>query len=81
MIFVFIMLEGGWDYNKERQGKATTDWSSGNTVNRDTPLKFTHCALLVSSKSQLVPTLIFFSLVFIFYIINTYGAYVLYVAL
>ena len=33
MIFVFIMLEGGWDYNKERQDKAATDWSSGNTVN------------------------------------------------
>ena len=33
MVFVFIMLEGGWDFDKQRENEASTDWSSGNTMN------------------------------------------------
>ena len=76
MIFVFIMLEGGWDFNKQRQNEADTDWSSGNTFNTLIYAFLIYLLFLLSSKSRLIPNLLFFSLVFVLYFINTYRAYI-----
>lgn len=75
MIFVFIMLEGGWDFDKKRQDKSPTDWASGNTINTFVYAIGIYLLFLISSKSQLIPNLVFFSLVFILYFVNTYRAY------
>ena len=75
MVFVFIMLEGGWDFDKQRENEASTDWSSGNTINTLIYAFLIYLLFLISSKSRLVPNLLFFSLVFVLYFVNTYRAY------
>ena len=32
LIFMFIMLEGGWDFDMNEQNKAYVNWSSGNCL-------------------------------------------------
>ena len=76
MVFVFIMLEGGWDFDKQRENEASTDWSSGNTINTLIYAFMIYLLFLISSKSRLVPNLLFFSLVFVLYFVNTYRAYI-----
>lgn len=75
MIFVFIMLEGGWDFDKKRQDKIANDWSSGNTVNTFIYALGIYVLFLLSSKSQLIPNLLFFLFIFIIYMSNTYRSY------
>ncbi|MBT6440726.1 MAG: hypothetical protein HOK72_13545, partial [Flavobacteriales bacterium] len=31
LIFVFIMLEGGWDFDEQENQKAQVNWSNGNS--------------------------------------------------
>ena len=76
MVFVFIMLEGGWDFDKERENLASNDWSTGNTVNTLGYSFIIYMLFLLSSKSRLIPNLLFFTLVFILYFTNTYRAYI-----
>ena len=66
MVFVFIMLEGGWDFDKERESLASTDWSTGNTVNTLGYAFVIYILFLFSSKSRLIPNLIFFSILISF---------------
>ena len=70
------MFEGGWDFDKQRENEAETDWSTGNTVNTLIYAFLIYLLFLLSSKSRLVPNLIFFALVFVIYFINTYRAYI-----
>ena len=65
MIFVFIMLEGGWDMDKENEEAAPNDWSSGNTV---------HSFLYASAATGTLAMEKVFNLTPLFsYYINTYG--------
>lgn len=75
MIFVFIMLEGGWDMDKENEEAASNDWSSGNTVHSFLYAIVIYSLFVISSKSKLLPNLLFFSCIFILYFANTYRSY------
>ncbi len=75
MIFVFIMMEGGWDYDKDEEALAVNDWSSGNTIHSFGYAIAIYTLFVISSKSQLIPNLIFFSFIFILYFTNTYRSY------
>ena len=76
MVFVFIMLDGGWDFDSERANQASTDWSTGNTVNTLGYAFMIYVLFLLSSKSRLIPNLLFFTIVFILYFTNTYRSYI-----
>lgn len=75
MVFVFIMLEGGWSFQSERDALAPNDWSSGHVFHT---LLFSigiYGLFLMSSKSRLMPNMVFFTLVLVIYFINTYRNY------
>ena len=77
MVFSFIMFEGGWDFNKDEENKYNTNWASGNTIHTIIIAILMYLIFLISSKSQLIPNLIFFTLLFVLYFINTYRDYAL----
>lgn len=75
MVFAFIMFEGGWDLDKKEEDKAPTNWASGNTIHTLYIAVFIYIVFLISSKSRLVPNLIFFGIMFLLYFVNTYRDY------
>ena len=75
MVFVFIMLEGGWSFDKADDDKASNDWSSGNVIHSAAMAAAIYGVFLISSKSQFWPNVIFFGLVFALYAINTQRNY------
>lgn len=74
MIFVFIMLEGGWSFTEEKED---TSWLNGNTVHSLLYAIILYLIFIASAKSKLLPNIIFFSLLFILYFVNTYRLYML----
>jgi hypothetical protein len=75
MIFVFIMLEGGWSFDTEEDEKAENSWSSGDTFGSIGMALLIYLMFIISSKSKLIPNLLFFLLLFILYIVNTQREY------
>jgi hypothetical protein len=75
MVFVFIMLEGGWSFDKKLDEEADTDWSKGNVIHSLMIAVLVYSVFLISSKSTLIPNLLFFGLVFTLYMFNTQRAY------
>jgi hypothetical protein len=77
LIFLFIMLEGGWDFDRNENKKVLNDWTNGNTVHTMIYSIMIYMIFLVSSKSQLIPNMLFYSLLFILYFIHSYRHYLL----
>ena len=71
MVFAFIMLEGGWSMDKDQDDLADNDWSSGNVLHTMVIAAILYVVFMISSKSRLVPNLIFMGLVFLIYCVNT----------
>lgn len=76
VIFTFIMFEGGWDFDKSREDNIPNNWTCGNTIHTLIIAVFIYFIFLMSSKSQLIPNILFFSILFIIYITNTYREYI-----
>lgn len=75
MVFVFIMLEGGWSLNPNQDEMAPNNWSSGQVFHTLLISIGIYGVFLVSSKSQITPNMVFFLLVLIIYFMNTYRNY------
>jgi hypothetical protein len=75
MIFVFIMLEGGWSFDTEEDEKAVTSWESGNVIHTGVMSVVIYILFLLSSKSRFWPNILFFSLLMILYLLNTQRQY------
>lgn len=77
MVFVFIMMEGGWDFDEKRENAEANNWLSGNTLHTLVFAVMLYFIFFISSKSQLIPNLLFFFIILVIYIINTYREYIL----
>jgi hypothetical protein len=75
LVFAFIMFEGGWDFDKDREDKESNNWASGNTLHSIVMAFIIYLIFIISSKSKLIPNILFFSLLFFLYVINTYREY------
>lgn len=71
LIFIFIMLEGGWSFDEELQNRHEVDWSNGNAF--DT-LAFTfiiYFLFILTSKMKLILNIFLIFLLLSIYILNT----------
>lgn len=75
LLFVFIMMEGGWSFDFENDSSQSNNWSSGHVVHSMIMSIAIYALFLISSKSKLVPNLIFFGILFSLYLINTQRSY------
>jgi hypothetical protein len=75
MIFTFIMMEGGWSFDIEENNAAPNDWSSGNCFHTLIIAIGIYSVFLISSKSQLIPNMLFIVSAFITYLIGTQRSY------
>jgi hypothetical protein len=75
LVFMFIMMEGGWSFDTEDNDKEPNDWSSGNVIDTMIMSVGIYGIFLISSKSQLIPNAIFFGSMFVLYLINTQRKY------
>ena len=75
LIFVFIMLEGGWDFDEQENLKAPVNWSNGNSFHSLIYSIGLYLLFVLSSKMQLIPNIMFLSTLLILYIIHTQRKY------
>ena len=75
LIFVFIMLEGGWDFDEQENLKAPVNLSNGNSFHSLIYSVGLYLLFFLSSKMQLIPNIMFLSTLLILYIIHTQRKY------
>ncbi len=75
LIFMFIMLEGGWDFDINEQNKAYVNWSSGNCLHTMGYSIFLYIVFILSCKMRLVYNLTFLSMLFLLYVISSQRKY------
>ena len=52
LIFTFIMMEGGWDFDIKEQNRAPNDWSRGNTLHSLVFAVIGYCIFILTSKMK-----------------------------
>lgn len=75
LIFMFIMLEGGWSFDKKEEEKHDVDWSNGNCLDSMIYAFGIYGLFLISSKTRILWNSIFFFMLFILYVTNTQRLY------
>ena len=75
LIFIFIMLEGGFTFDKAERDMYPVDWSNGNCFDSMIYAFGIYIIFLLSSKMRLTWNTIFFTVLFILYITNTQRLY------
>ena len=76
LIYVFIMLEGGWSFNKKVDEKyVQNNWSNGNSFDSLIYAFGLYVVFVVSAKMQFYPNIIFYFMLFLMYVLNTQRLY------
>lgn len=75
LIFIFIMLEGGFNFNAVERDMYPVDWSNGNCSDSMIYAFIIYFIFLLSSKMRLSWNTAFFVVLFILYVTNTQRLY------
>ena len=75
LIYVFIVLEGGWDFSEEENNKAERDWSSGNSIHSFFYSIGIYILFLLSSKMRFWQNVLFLFALLFLYMVNTQTTY------
>ncbi len=75
LVFVFIMLEGGWSFNEAENDAAPNNWASGNVLDTLAMSGILYTFFLLASKARLGWNVAFFILTFVVYLMNTQRSY------
>jgi hypothetical protein len=73
--FIFIMLEGGWSFDMGEQNKHEVNWSNGNVIDTIIFGSGLYAIFLLTANMKLIPNLVFYTLLFITYLLNTQRLY------
>jgi hypothetical protein len=77
MVFVVIMLEGGWSFNEDENNKASNNWSSGNAVSSLIIAFGLYLIFIISAKSRLWFNVTFLGCLLLIYILDVQRQYLL----
>ena len=75
MIFFFIMGLGGWSFDSSVDKMASNSWSSANAMDSFIMACTIYIIFVISSKSHIVPNLIFLGSLFLIYFISAQRNY------
>ncbi|MAR50764.1 MAG: hypothetical protein CML42_06535 [Rhodobacteraceae bacterium] len=75
LIFVFIMMEGGWSFDQKIQDKSEVDWSNGNIIDSLCFGAIIYLVFLLTSKMRLIQNILFYFVLFGIYLVNTQRLY------
>lgn len=71
LIFIFIMLEGGWSFDTELQNRESVDWSNGNSFDTLMFSGILYVFFILMSKMKLVANMTLLFLLFVIYVLNS----------
>jgi len=71
LIFIFIMLQGGWSFDTELQNRASVDWESGNAFDTLGYTMILYGIFIVISKMRLKLNLMLMGIFLVIYILNS----------
>lgn len=75
LVFCFIMMEGGWDFDYDEQVKYGNDWSSGNVLHTICFAFAIYGGFMLLSKLDLFYSSVVFGLLGLIYLTNTQKNY------
>jgi hypothetical protein len=75
LFYFFIMMEGGWDFDKNVLNEDINNWASGNTIHSLVYAVILYIIFIAVARSKLIPNLFLFGTLFILYVINVHTTY------
>ena len=77
LIFIFIMLEGGWSFNLKQQNLYEQDsvWLDGNIIHSLAFALILYLIFVISSRTRLFMNILFYFILFSLYCINAQRLY------
>ena len=70
IFFIFIMMEGGWEFS-DKYKDIETNWLNGNAISSLYYALILHIVFVLTSKMKLNMSILFYSSLFILYLIHT----------
>jgi small-conductance mechanosensitive channel len=71
LIYMFIMMEGGWDFDEKENNKETRDWSNGNSLHSMVYAFIIYTFFILTSKMKFIPNMMFLLAILVLYLLST----------
>lgn len=71
LVYMFIMMEGGWDFDEKENNKEARDWSNGNSLHSMAYALVIYIFFILTSKMKFIPNMMFLFAILVLYIVST----------